>query len=194
MRWQHHDGNISIYNNTFSSDAHPGAHAGATRVMIIYTYQPHHYGTLSIKNNILSGFGIDISGITISDWDSIDIDYNLHHISTAHGYGYPVCVGSKRGKMLACAQSTWGYEMHSHDGRTEVRGRAERDSGKRRLPSAAWLARDRGLHYVWLLGLYRGCRRELALQYGPVGPGRICGADAEQRRVAKTRRRQQSRR
>ena len=114
MRWQHHDGNISIYNNTFSSDAHPGAHAGATGVMIIAdTYQPHHYGTLSIKNNILSGFGIDISGITISDWDSIDIDYNLHHISTAHGYGYPVWVGSKACKTLACAQSTWGYEMHS---------------------------------------------------------------------------------
>ncbi len=114
MRWQHHDGNISIYNNTFSSDAHPGAHAGATGVMIIAdTYQPHHYGTLSIKNNILSGFGIDISGITISDWDSIDIDYNLHHISTAHGYGYPVWAGSKACKTLACAQSTWGYEMHS---------------------------------------------------------------------------------
>ena len=114
MRWQHHDGNISIYNNTLSSDANPGAHAGATgAILIADTYQPPHYGALSIKNNIFSGFGIDISGVTQSDWSSVDIDRNLHNISTAHGYGYPVWVGSKACKTLACAQSTWGYEMHS---------------------------------------------------------------------------------
>ncbi|MGA3169365.1 MAG: choice-of-anchor Q domain-containing protein, partial [Terriglobia bacterium] len=73
----------------------------------------HHYGTLSIKNNIFSGFGIDISGITQSDWTSIDIDNNLHNISTAHGYGYLEWVGSKACKTLACVQSKWGWEMHA---------------------------------------------------------------------------------
>jgi hypothetical protein len=119
MRWQSHDGNISILNNTFSSDANPGFEAGAEgAITLAPTYQAH-YGTLVIENNIFSDFGMDLAGIVPSNWSSVAIDYNLHNISTAHGYGdfaylgNPIGTASTQCKTLACVQKTWGYETHS---------------------------------------------------------------------------------
>jgi hypothetical protein len=113
MRWQSHDGNISILNNTISSDGNPGFDKGATGAMLIYgTYQPM-FGALVIKNNIFSGFGLDITGITPSQWSSIDIDYNLHYQSAAGGRHHIIQIGSADCDTLACAESHWGYEQHA---------------------------------------------------------------------------------
>jgi hypothetical protein len=116
MRWQSHDGNISIFNNTISSDGNPGFDKGATGALLIYgTYQPM-FGALTIKNNIFSGFGLDITGIVPSNWDSIDIDYNLHNQSAAGGRHHIFVTGTTPQvgcDTLACAQSKWGWEMHS---------------------------------------------------------------------------------
>ena len=119
IRFQSHDGNISIVNNTFSSDAAPGKDAGYSGAIVLApSYQPH-YGALVIENNISSGFGIDWSGLVPSNWSSVTIDYNLHNLSLAHGYGdfayfmNPTGTASTQCKTLACVQKTWGYEMHS---------------------------------------------------------------------------------
>ena len=118
IRFQSHDGNISIFNNTFSSDAAPGKDAGYSgAVTLSPTYQPH-YGALLMVNNIVSGFGIDWSGFVPSNWSSVLIDYNLHNLSLAHGYGDYAYFLDKTGKgvqckTLACVQKTWGFEMHS---------------------------------------------------------------------------------
>jgi hypothetical protein len=78
------DSNLLFYNNTFSSDAEPGFANGSNSA--IYLGNP--YGTVSIENNIFSGFGIDITGSTTN---TPTIDYNLHNLSAAGGrtdWGY----------------------------------------------------------------------------------------------------------
>jgi hypothetical protein len=115
MRWQAADGNISVLNNTMSSDGNPGFAMGASGAMLISpTYAPH-YGTLVIKGNIFSGFGLDITGDTFTSFSSIGIDYNLHYPSTAgpDGRHHIVLISGTDCDTVACAQSTWGYEMHS---------------------------------------------------------------------------------
>jgi hypothetical protein len=119
MRWANHDGNISILNNTISSDGNPGMDKGASGAISLGEYaKAPGYGALVIKGNIISGFGIDIIGITTSQWSSIDIDYNLHNLSTVHGHGdYEYCTtaGGKslQCRTLACTQQNFGWELHS---------------------------------------------------------------------------------
>jgi hypothetical protein len=116
MRWQDFDGNISIYNNTFSTDANPGYGAGANEaIQLGASYKPH-YGALVIENNIFSGLGIDIAGGAKAQWSSIDVDCNLHNPSNTHGYGEVVWFSgignSGQCISLACAQKQ-GWEVHS---------------------------------------------------------------------------------
>ncbi len=114
MRWAYSDGNISIYNNTISSDGNPGFDKGATGAIALgESAATPGYGALAIKGNIISGFGMDISSITIPQWGSIDIDYNLHNPSAAGGRHHIMVIGSTACDTVACAQSHWGYEDHS---------------------------------------------------------------------------------
>jgi hypothetical protein len=78
------DGNYSITNNTLSSDAYPGKDRGAGQAI-----SGNLYGTNVIKNNIFSGFGIDISAWPVLG-GTIAVDYNMHNVSNVTGYGYPV--------------------------------------------------------------------------------------------------------
>jgi hypothetical protein len=116
MRWQDFDGNISIYNNTFSTDANPGYGAGANEAIQLGSSYKLHYGALVIKNNIFSGLGIDIVGGAKAQWSSIDVDYNLHNPTNINGYGETVWfsgIGNAgQCSSLACAQKQ-GWEVHS---------------------------------------------------------------------------------
>jgi hypothetical protein len=107
------DGDVSIYNNTMSSDGNPGFDKGATGAIQLgeYTSSPG-YGALNIEGNIISGFGLDITGITIAQWSSIGIDYNLHYPSAAGGRHHLFTVGSVGCDTIVCAQSHWGWETH----------------------------------------------------------------------------------
>jgi hypothetical protein len=116
VRWQDFDGNIAIYDNTFSTDASPGYGAGASEaIQLGASYKPM-YGSLVIENNIFSGLGIDILGGAFSQWSSINVDYNLHNPSTTHGYGDIVWfsgIGSAgQCTTLVCAQKR-GWETHA---------------------------------------------------------------------------------
>ncbi|GEM_PF-2995583 len=104
------DGNISVYNNTFSSDAYPGYGAGAVNAVSF----ENSYGNLAVKGNIFSGFGIDIHGDTANS-PTYSIDYNLHNISLAGGYGELCYMDSIQMKSLADCQSQ-GYETHGLTG------------------------------------------------------------------------------
>ena len=115
MRWQAHDGDISIYNNTMSVDANPGMGANARAAILISdTYAPM-FGTLDIENNIFSGFGEGIEGSNFGQFSSVTIDYDLFNPSKAHGYGdilYVSGSGKLRCATLVCAQAK-GLEMHA---------------------------------------------------------------------------------
>lgn len=105
------DGNYTIYNNTFSSDSAPGYGAGA---MTAITLDYNTYGTHTIKNNIFSGFGNDIVGSTKGGATYV-IDYNLHNVSTAHGYGHLLYINTTSCDTLSACRSM-GYEKNGKTG------------------------------------------------------------------------------
>jgi hypothetical protein len=114
MRWAYSDGNISVYNNTISSDGNPGFAKGASGAIQLDEYaSTPGYGTLIIKGNIISGFGLDIAGITVSQWRSIDIDDNLHYPSPAGGRHHIFSIGAVDCDTLDCAKEHWAFEEHS---------------------------------------------------------------------------------
>jgi hypothetical protein len=104
-----HDGNISIYNNTFSSDSYPGKGAGASEAILL---GDSTYGNVIVEGNIFSGFGIDFIGGTSG---TLVVDYNLHNISLAHGYGWLVATGGVQYTSLSSARAA-GYETHGLTG------------------------------------------------------------------------------
>ena len=104
------DGNYSIYNNTFSSDSIPGYGAGAWEAIDLDGLT---YGTHTIKNNIFSGFGIDIM-VSSSGTATLVADYNLHNVSTVNGYGELIWTSSQY-TTLSGAQAA-GYEAHGLTG------------------------------------------------------------------------------
>ena len=112
IRFQDFDGNINIFNNTFSSDANAGYDKGFTgAIQTGSSYQPM-YGALAIKNNIFSGFGIDISG-EYGQFSSTDIDYNLHNLYSAGHKNIVFYLGTPPGQCttMACVHAL-GWETH----------------------------------------------------------------------------------
>jgi hypothetical protein len=114
MRWAYSDGNISVYNNTISSDGNPGFAKGASGAILLGEYATAPgYGGLIIKGNIISGFGSDIAGIILSQWSSVDIDDNLHYPSAAGGRHHIFSIGAVDCDTLECAQEHWAFERRS---------------------------------------------------------------------------------
>jgi hypothetical protein len=103
----HHVGYLRIYNNTFSADSFPGYDRIADNAIMIGTNSSS--ATIEIKNNIISGPGVDIN--TGTGYSSLVIDYNLHNPSAANGYGYLAIIGTTSYSNLTNFRNA-GYETH----------------------------------------------------------------------------------
>jgi hypothetical protein len=82
--------------------------------MTAITLDHNTYGTHTIKNNIFSGFGNDIIGSTTGGATYV-IDYNLHNVSTAHGYGHLLYINTTSCDTLSACRSM-AYEKNGKTG------------------------------------------------------------------------------
>jgi hypothetical protein len=106
------DSNISVYNNTFSSDINPGEGAGVNVAALSFG---NSSGSIVVEGNIFSGTGMDV-GINPVGLSFI-VDYNVHNPSQAGSpSGYWVLNGWVGAGNFACtSQSTCashGVETH----------------------------------------------------------------------------------
>ena len=113
IRFEESNGNISIWNNTFSADANPGYDKNFTGAINVGgTYA--NYGDLSVKGNIFSGFGTNLNGV-LGQFTNLYVDYNLYNPNGTYGHGEIVWfVGlgnASQCKTLACARAQ-GWETH----------------------------------------------------------------------------------
>jgi Divergent InlB B-repeat domain len=99
--------NIYIYNNTFSSDAIPGANGGKWGITIPSALT----GTVLIENNIFSQLAIDVE-CDSSVCTGASMNYNLHYPSTVGGFGKAIITTGYNCTTLASCQSH-STEMNS---------------------------------------------------------------------------------
>jgi hypothetical protein len=112
VRLGYYDSGIAaIYNNTFSSDAHPEKDVGAN-IGIASAY-PQGDVVYTIEGNVFSGVAIDIALDT--GFSSATIDYNLHNPTSVGGYGDVLWIGSTQYNTLSACRAA-GYELQGKTG------------------------------------------------------------------------------